>query len=265
MEISPQWYPAILQRRSRRQFDSTTPVPPAAMIQIGKTCTGFRPFPEARTALVNDPSDQVFKGIMGPYGKVKGSRVFIAFIGDTRNPNLQEKVGYTAEGVILEATTLGLSTCWVAGFFRSEVAAKMAEISSNERVLAVSPVGYAVKDTTAEEKLMTGFGRTHRRKSLDSMVSGMEKSLWPEWVGVALEAARLAPSAINRQPWHFLVEPGSITISTRDSIPDFTVSKRLDCGIAMLHIEVAALSRGKKGVWQLLTAPQVARFKVISQ
>jgi len=42
------------------------------------------------------------------------------------------------------------------------------------------------------------------------------------------------------------------------------VSKQLDCGIAMLHIEVAALNCGIRGNWQFLKAPQVARFSALA-
>jgi len=90
------------------------------------------------------------------------------------------------------------------------------------------------------------------RNSLDSA----------EWVRIALEAARLAPSAMNRQPWGFEVAPGSITVSVRTGGPEMTISKRLDCGIAMLHIEVAAMSRGVRGSWEWLKPPGVARFSV---
>ncbi|MFC2014334.1 hypothetical protein ACFLU8_05675 [Chloroflexota bacterium] len=41
------------------------------------------------------------------------------------------------------------------------------------------------------------------------------------------------------------------------------MSKRLDCGIAMLHIEIAARSYGIQAEWQFLKAPDVARFSVI--
>ena len=77
-----------------------------------------------------------------------------------------------------------------------------------------------------------------------------------------MEAARLAPSAVNRQPWRFYMEPNGITVSVDSSLVEWGISKRLDCGIAMLHIEVAALDCGVKGKWELLGAPQVARFTV---
>jgi hypothetical protein len=93
------------------------------------------------------------------------------------------------------------------------------------------------------------------------MVTGLDISAWPKWIKTSLEAARLAPSAINRQPWGFEVGKDSITVYIRTVTPDFNVSKRLDCGIAMLHIEVAALNYGIKGSWELLPAPQIARFR----
>ncbi|MCK5654431.1 MAG: nitroreductase family protein, partial [Dehalococcoidia bacterium] len=77
-----------------------------------------------------------------------------------------------------------------------------------------------------------------------------------------LEAATLAPSAINRQPWRFYVEPDSITVSIYGSRLEFGISKRLDCGIAMLHIEVAALDCGVQGKWEFLEAPKVSRFTI---
>lgn len=107
---------------------------------------------------------------------------------------------------------------------------------------------------------MTGFGWTHRRKPMANLVSGFEEANTPEWIRVALEAARLAPSAVNRQPWRFQVEQDALTVSVNRLGREFNISKRLDCGIAMLHIEVAALNSGVHGNWDLLESPQVARF-----
>lgn len=125
-------------------------------------------------------------------------------------------------------------------------------------------MGYARKFESLEEKLMTGFGRSHKRLSLSKLVSGFIAEKWPDWVNVSLEAARLAPSALNRQPWGLNVEDDGIRVFVRNRGPEFNVSKRLDCGIAMLHIEVAALDSGCKGEWEFLPSPQVARFKVCS-
>jgi hypothetical protein len=58
------------------------------------------------------------------------------------------------------------------------------------------------------------------------------------------------------------VEPEQITISVDSLKETFHISKRLDCGIAMLHLEIAALNDGVKGLWEFLETPKVARFRV---
>ncbi len=263
MEIPfSRWYVVISKRRSRRYFDQTRPIEPELLAALSSVCTNFRPFSHARAELVTGSAANVFKGAIGHYGKINGAPAFIAFIGDMDSPSVQEEVGYMGEGIILEATALQLNTCWVGGFFKPEVAAKLVGVSKNEKVLAVTPVGYAKEAESAGEKLMTSFERSHWRQPLRKLVTGIEIVKWPEWVRLSLEAARLAPSAVNRQPWGFHVEDSCITVFVRTSGPDFGISKRLDCGIVMLHIEVAALNCGMKGKWELLQSPQVAKFKV---
>ena len=254
------WYPVIEKRRSRRHFDESRPIESDTLSALDTVCKRFMPFPNARSCLVTESVKGVFRGIVGSYGKIKGAPAFVAFIGNTDSASVQEEAGYTGEGVILEATALGLNTCWVAGFFKPESVASLVEIKSNERVLAVTPVGYARRSESLEEKLMTGFGHTHRRLPVSRLVSRLGRDNLPEWAKASIQAARLAPSAVNRQPWGFDVEGGSIIVYVRTGGPEFGVSKRLDCGIAMLHFEVAALSCGVRGEWQFLKAPQVARF-----
>ncbi len=258
------WYSAIEKRRSRRHFDPNRPIASEISAALDTICKQFKPFPHARSCLVTESVKGVFKGIVGSYGKIKDTPAFIAFIGNMDSPSVQEEVGYTGEGIILEATALGLNTCWVAGFFRPESVASLVEISNNERVLAVTPVGYARRFESLEEKLMTGFGRTHKRLQTSKLVSGLGIEKLPGWIRASLEAARLAPSAVNRQPWGFNIEDDGIRVFVRTGGPEFNVSKRLDCGIAMLHIEVAALDFGCKGEWEFLQSPQVAKFKVLS-
>ena len=47
-----------------------------------------------------------------------------------------------------------------------------------------------------------------------------------------LESARLAPSAVNSQPWYFTHEGGTIRVYCNQ------IGTRLDAGIAMAHLYV---------------------------
>ena len=196
------WYPAIEKRRSRRRFDASRPIESDKLSDLDTVCKRFMPFPNVRSYLVAESVKDVFKGIVGSYGKVKGAPAFIAFIGKMDSDFVQEEVGYTAEGIMIEATSLSLNTCWVAGFFKPESVASLVEIKSNERVLAVTPVGYAKRFESLEEKLMTSFGRTHRRLPISKLTGGLGHNELPEW-------ARTSTAATH---------PASI-ISTNTNIP----------------------------------------------
>jgi nitroreductase len=167
------WYPAIEKRRSRRHFDESRPIESDKLSALDTVCRQFTPFLNARSCLVTESVKGVFRGIVGSYGKIKDAPAFVVFIGNMDSASVQEEVGYIGEGVILEATALGLNTCWVAGFFKPQSVASLVEIKSNERVLAVTPVGYARRFESVEEKLMTGFGRTHQRLPVSRLISGL--------------------------------------------------------------------------------------------
>ena len=142
MEIPfSRWHAAIPLRRSRRRYDAI-PLEQAQLAQLQTVCGEFRPYPKARAELITQSPDEVLRGIVASYGKIKGAQALIAFIGDIDDSYVNEKVGYTGEGIILEATAMGLGTCWVGGsmFFRRGLAESIVGAGENERVFAVTPV-----------------------------------------------------------------------------------------------------------------------------
>jgi len=234
------WYQSIFLRHSERIY-SGEPVDDEGLSRLEKTCREFRPFNGARAELVRSPPVDVFKGIVGSYGKVRNARHYIAFIGDMRSPEVDEALGFMGEGIILEATSLGINTCWVAGFFHPTRVAEHIDVYENEEVAAVTPVGYAEHERDRIGALRSGRNKPHKRRDLINLISA-ESSPPKKWMQKALEAARLAPSAVNRQPWRFLIEENAVTITAPSSINIFRVPYRIDCGIAMLHLELGALA-----------------------
>ena len=113
----PEWLAAVARRSSRRVFDGQ-PVPSATLDAMDECCRRFRPYSDARVVLVRAPEVDVFTGIVGAYGRVTGAPHLLVFIADEREPFADQHVGFTGEGVVLEATRLGLDTCWIGGFFR---------------------------------------------------------------------------------------------------------------------------------------------------
>jgi hypothetical protein len=155
------------------------------------------------------------------------------------------------EAAVLEATALGLDTCWVGGFFDPKRVGLMVETASSERVLAVSPVGFARDALSGTERAMRGMSRAHRRKALEVIAAGSAD--WPAWARSAAECVRIAPSAVNRQPWRLRLDGDSLVIARDSGVETPKVTKALDCGIAMLHAEIGALAAGAEGAWSDMT------------
>lgn len=257
------WYEGIKVRRSRRNYNPK--IIPADLLDELKSFVrrANKRFNDARIVVINQNPDEVFKGAIGSYGKIKGAQAYAAFVGDMTSKNVQENLGYLGEAFILEATSFGLSTCWVGGFFRPEIVKEhITDLSPAEKVIAVTPIGYSDENFSIREKLMFGSKPFHKRKDINELCIGSRQEELDPRIITALEAARLAPSAVNRQPWRFTVEGKSIKISVDSDKDSFHLSKRLDCGIAMLHLEVGALYQGLSGSWEYLETPDVASFTV---
>ncbi|HOL16870.1 MAG TPA: nitroreductase family protein [Bacillota bacterium] len=246
------WYRAISKRRSCRRYFPQY-LPQELVYQLWHVITKLNETRRsARIELLTESPDPVLKGIIGPFGKIKGARAYAAFIGATGDEHVAEETGYLGECFILEATANQLATCWVGGTFKAGAVAGLLKTAPGEEVLAIATVGFPYL------KHPSGG---HNRKPLEKLCTGLPREQWPSWAEAALEAARLAPSACNRQPWRFTVAKNSITISLNKP-PIGKLSPRLDCGIAMLHLELGALSRGVRGHWEYLASPEVARFTV---
>ena len=256
------WYEAIFTRKSRRSFLSDN-ISHDSLTQLEKVSNELNnSISGARAVVINQDPSEIFSGIIGSYGKnITGVSAYVAFIGNMGDPNVQEKTGYLGEGIILEATALNLATCWVGGFFKPEAVAKQINIDSDERVLAVSPIGYVRQEYSFKEKLMSSMVSSKKRKNLEDLLLEQPSQGLEEWQKTALEAARLAPSAINRQPWRFTVGDNHIKVSIDTPKDTKGISRRLDCGIAMLHLELGAMHAGVKGKWEYLaTDPGVAIY-----
>lgn len=245
---------AAPQRASRRSYTGAA-VDPVLLTELSELAEGWRPWPGARCAVIADAPQSVFLGIIGSYGGVSRAPSAIAFIGS--DPTADECVGYVGEGLVLAAAARGLDTCWLGGVFKASAVEDLVELAPGERVVAVSALGHALERTSLKERVLVGASHRSPRRAHDEIAPGHER--WPTWASPAIDVVRLAPSARNVQPWRFRYEDGLVVSYAGRELPG--PSKRLDCGIAMLHVELGALAEGVTGEWQLLPSPDVAVFR----
>ncbi len=256
------WFSAVKKRSSRRQYHKKI-IEKRKLKHFEEFIADLNEeFSDVNIRLIRKAVDDVFTGIVGNYGKISGAPTYLAFIGQKDGKHVEEKIGYTGEAVILEATSMGLGTCWISGSFDSKEVNEDIELKEGEKIFAISPLGYPEDKPTLSERILKAVVSSKKRLPLEELVLNEVDSDWPKWINSALEAARLAPSAMNRQPWRFRVEDDAITVLLKGKNVDPKKSKRMDCGIAMLHIEIGAKKEGKSGHWEYFDGQMVARYNM---
>jgi len=257
------WYDAIAVRKSTRSYQDI-PIAPATWQRLQGFVESFQPFGRSsRVVLVPHRADVVTKGVVGGFGKIADAPAYALVVGDREHPHVHEMVGYHGEAFVLEATALDLATCWVGGFFDRRKVLRGLALYAEERVYALVTLGYPDQQPNRRAEFLKTVARSYRRKTLSQLAPQAPlPEQWPNWVRGGIAAARLAPSAMNRQPWLFALAPDRVTIRTAPGGMDFGISKRLDCGAAMLHFEVGARQHGAVGGWHLLAEPLVAEYRL---
>jgi nitroreductase len=251
------WLDAIDARVSRRKYDGT-PISPAvvtALQEVAETFGGDG----VRAVIVADAPEAVFTkilgGRLGGYGRVTGVRTCAVLIG---RGDADVAAGYLGEAVVLEATRLGVDSCWIGGSFDADVTTSLVRLAPQESVLAVIALGRAKDRPSLEEQSVWMMMGSRRRLPVEKIAEGIDSG-WPRWARAAVEAARLAPSGGNQQPWRFALSAEGELVLRVDADAKYP-SKMMDCGIAMLHAEVGSRHAGVRGHWERMEAPLIARF-----
>ncbi len=212
------WAEAVQTRRSHRAFASApSPEKLAALEKTAKALSG------------GEVVIEVFDGTLGnpvSAGIRKGTDCF-AVIG--RRSDDAAAAGYVGEAFILECEAQSVGTCWAWASCDRGAAKKL--LKSGYKLDCVTPLGIAC-DTPPARRL----------KPLTQLTGLSEAQIGalPPWQKLALEYALLAPSAMNKQPWRFVVSEDG-TAAKRSGL----MFAMHDCGVAALHLELGARAAGK--------------------
>ena len=165
---------------------------------------------------------KAFKGFLS-YGSFSNVSNYVMIVGK-KSDSLEYRAGYYGEKLVLFAQSIGLNTCFVGLTYKKIDGA--FEVGSDEKVVLCVAIGYGEAD---------GY-RSHKIKRPDQVSNVTPAS--PEWFKKGVEAALLAPTAINQQKFYFeyipedKVKPGKAT-----SLAGYT---KIDLGIAMYNFEIGA-------------------------
>ena len=170
---------------------------------------------------------KAFQGTLAKYGKFRGVANYIVMAG-RKGADLDERIGYYGEHLVLLAQTLGLNTCWVGLSYKRIPGTYVLE--EGEVIKAYIAIGYGETQ-----------GAGHKVKSVQDVSTAGDDA--PSWFRRGVEAALLAPTAVNQQKFHFEYVPAvdgklARVVARRGfSLIGYT---HLDLGIAKYHFEVGA-------------------------
>ena len=174
--------------------------------------------------ICNEP--KAFQGTLAKYGKFRNANNYIVMAGK-KAEDLNERVGYYGEHLVLLAQTLGLNTCWVGLSYKKIPNTYVLE--ENEVIKAYIALGYGETQ-----------GTTHKIKTVEQVSNASEFT--PLWFRKGVEAALLAPTAVNQQKFSFEYVGMSnnrhqVRAKKGISMIGYT---QMDLGIAKYHFEIGA-------------------------
>ena len=208
---------AMRERHSVRQYKDQ-PLSEEAVSALKEEIDACNQEGGLHIQLVTD-EPKAFDGFMAHYGKFSGVKNYIAMIGK-KDPALDEKCGYYGERLVLKAQQLGLNTCWVAMTY-SKVKTAFS-VGRGEKLCVVISVGYGKTQ-----------GIPHKSKTVQEVAK--TSGSMPDWFKSGVEAALLAPTAMNQQKFTFALDGEKVSAKAGKGF-----YSKIDLGIAKYHFEIGA-------------------------
>lgn len=168
---------------------------------------------------------RAFTGMLS-YGSFSGVRNYFVMVGK-KGADLDERVGYYGEQLVLLAQTLGLNTCWVGLSYRKVPEAY--NVGKDEKLACMIALGYGETQ-----------GVSHKIKTIEQVSNA--SVLTPAWFKRGVEAALLAPTAVNQQKFSFEYVGMSNNRHLVRAKKGFSMIgyTKIDLGIAKYHFEIGA-------------------------
>ena len=222
----------IRERHSVREYDGK-PLARAEFDALGAVVEECARESGLNIQLVGD-NPEVFN-VIARFGLIRGCRTHVTFVVDdakARCVAADEAIGYWGQKIVLAAQDMGLNTCWCALCSRKK---SRAVVAPGKKVRLVIAVGHGKTQ---------GFSR--KTKSVEAL-SSVECAKAPAWFAAAMEAAQLAPTAMNNQNFKITLFSDGKTVCIDAPKSGLNV---IDEGIVRCNFEIAANEADADWRWE---------------
>jgi len=215
---------AVAARHSVRKYRDK-PIPEDVLAVLTAKIKEVNEAGDLHVQLVTE-EPKAYSGLI-TYGSFSGVRNYFVMAGKKAD-DLDERIGYYGEQLVLLAQTLGLNTCWT-GVSYSKVPGTY-ELEDDEKIGCYIALGYGETQ-----------GAGHKVKSPRDISNASD--LTPKWFNRGVDAALLAPTAVNQQK--FFIEYKGLKDSKVARVaakPVFSMIgySKMDLGIVKYHFELGA-------------------------
>ena len=197
----------IYKRKSIRKYE-LAPLDESTLERVREKIRSVRPlYPDIRYSVEITSKTKGLMGVKAPH--------FLVFASEEKD-GAYENIGFIGQQLDLFLSGAGLGSCWL-GVAKPEEEPSLPHVIGMAFGKPAEPLYRDISD--------------FKRKPLSEISEGSDGRL---------EAARLAPSAVNAQNWHFVTEGGKIHCYRRKPNPllghMFNKLGCIDVGIALCHI-----------------------------
>ena len=183
----------------------------------------------------NEP--KAFQGTLAKYGKFRNVTNYMVMAG-RKSDDLDERIGYYGEHLVLLAQTLGLNTCWVGLSYKKIPDTYV--LDEGEVIKAYIAIGYG--ETQGSSHKIKTIEQVNRTAVRTFGSSKNASDITPLWYTKGIEAALLAPTAVNQQKFSFEyvgTNNGRHQVRAKKGISMIGYTQ-IDLGIAKYHFEIGA-------------------------
>lgn len=220
-------YENIFKRKSTRKYHMS-PLDDKILADIKAFAESLIPlFPEINTSyeITNDAKNLL--PIKAPY---------YFMLSSEQTGDYLQNIGFIWQQMDLYLSSIGLGSCWL-GMARPKNEIKTVDESRYPFVISLC----FGKPQDSPHRDISEF----RRKLLSEISSGIDDRV---------EAARLAPCAVNSQNWFFDCVKGSIDVYQKKLTPAMSLiynkMNKIDMGIAICHLYFATIHKENKFIFE---------------
>ena len=213
---------AIEARHAVRSY-TDEPLAPEAVEVLQKAIALVNEEANLNIQLVLD-EPRAFTGFKARLVNFTNVRNYLALVGPECK-ELDGIVGYYGEQLVLLAQSLGLNSCWVGGTYK--VVNRAYNVDLGQKLAAVVTLGYGASQ-----------GVPHRSKAPQEVAPGYDGA--PEWFKRGVDAALLAPTALNQQKFSFSLGGDENDVPVVRASTKRGAFTQMDLGIAQCHFEIGA-------------------------